>query len=150
MNVTSKSSASNIPLPVVNRCGDCTACCTVTAIAELDKDAYQDCPHLIDQGCGQYEQRPQVCQRFECMYRSDGWGNRPGGELMRPDRCGLMVLGFEGPEGEHAIRVCEVFDGALEGEVSKQLIPALLQQGYGVEIHQRGRPSYFLKQRGKS
>ena len=109
-------------LPVVNRCGECTACCSVTAIAELDKDAYQDCPHLIETGCGQYSERPHVCRKFQCMFLSDGWGNRSGGEMLRPDRCGLLVYGCSGSGGEPAIRIAEVFPGAMAGEVATQLL----------------------------
>ncbi len=134
------------PLPVVNRCGDCTACCTVIAIAELQKDAYQDCPHLTQRGCGQYSQRPQVCRRFECMYLSDGWGDRPGGEVMRPDRCGLLVYGFQSEQGEPAIRISEVFPGALQQEVGKQLVPSLLEKGYVIAIHRQGQPPYLIRQ----
>ncbi len=114
------------------------------AIDELGKSQYENCVHLAEYGCGQYEARPDVCRRFECMYLSDGWGKRPGGEVMRPDSCGLLVHGIRDQNGQPAIRVAEVKQHAMEGEIAQALLAGLLEEGYLVEIHRRDSEPYRL------
>ena len=42
-------------------CGECTACCTIMAIAELNKANYQPCPHNCG-CCAIYANRPRNCR----------------------------------------------------------------------------------------
>ncbi len=137
--------ADRSSLPVVNRCGECTACCSVLAIEELDKPEYEDCKHLSSAGCEIYESRPPVCQRFECMYLSDRWDQRDGGEIMRPDRCGLLIYGYRDQDGKEAIRVSEVFDGASQNEIAQQLIPSLVDEGYVVALHRKNSAPHLFR-----
>jgi len=68
-------------------CGTCTACCTVLAVAELQKPARWACDHVDCASCGIYEQRPQACRDFNCAWLR---GAIAGDESLRPDRLGLM------------------------------------------------------------
>ena len=53
----------------MNHCGTCTACCRVFAIPALAKPAGKWCDHCtVGVGCQIYEQRPQPCVEFECLY----------------------------------------------------------------------------------
>ena len=45
-----------------------SACCTVLAIAELQKPARWACSHLACDHCGIYDQRPQSCRDFNCAW----------------------------------------------------------------------------------
>lgn len=67
-------------------CGTCTTCCTILPIPELDKPAGVPCKHLTAQGCGIYDDRPQLCKDFLCGYRRVDMAPR-----MRPDRAGFMM-----------------------------------------------------------
>jgi hypothetical protein len=49
-------------------CGDCTLCCKVMAIEELQKPAGSWCRHCRPgQGCVVYENRPAECRSFSCL-----------------------------------------------------------------------------------
>ena len=73
------------------QCGECTACCTYLKIdtPELQKHGGVDCEHLEPRrGCRIYEQRPQVCRDFLCLWRQtpavpDDW---------RPDLSGVLLV----------------------------------------------------------
>lgn len=50
-------------------CGECTMCCKLLAVEELDKPAGSWCKLVqIGKGCGDYENRPASCRAFECMW----------------------------------------------------------------------------------
>ena len=67
-------------------CGDCTACCTLYAIPDLDKPQHVTCRHLRGNRCGIYENRPRMCREFFCGWRQ---GVVTGVER-RPDRWGIV------------------------------------------------------------
>lgn len=67
-------------------CGDCTACCTIMAVVELDKPRLVRCQHVCEKGCAIYEQRPPTCAAYACAWRLG-----LGVESMRPDRSGFML-----------------------------------------------------------
>ena len=53
-------------------CGDCTLCCKLMGVAELDKPQNVWCRHLVmGKGCGIYETRPEACRGFYCRWMED-------------------------------------------------------------------------------
>lgn len=89
-------------------CGNCTYCCKVVAVTELDKPPGRWCPHCdIGKGCTIYADRPAGCQAFECFWLQSG-NFAPGQELyvmpdeMRPDRIKVV---FGGTQGGHMAMV---------------------------------------------
>ena len=51
------------------QCGDCTLCCKVMAIEELEKPASSWCLHCKPgRGCLIYPNRPPECQNFKCLW----------------------------------------------------------------------------------
>lgn len=78
-------------------CGNCTLCCKVLAVPELEKPADVPCKH-IGKGCSIYEDRPQSCRDVECLWLLTR--NRVMNVTMpastRPDRCGVVVTAHEG------------------------------------------------------
>ena len=73
-------------LPVVNRhCGECTACCTILGVPELEKPRYTACEHDTGKSCGIYEKRPGSCRSFKCVWLQ---GLVPIEE--RPDKTGII------------------------------------------------------------
>ncbi len=97
-------------MPNTRQCGECTVCCRVLPVIELNKPRYIPCEHLSCAGCGIYRdpKKPAICREFLCEWLV---GNVP--EQHRPDRLGVM-LWFGGSEGRtKVLRVSEVRAGAL-------------------------------------
>lgn len=72
-------------------CGPCTACCRVPAIEVLAKPAGVLCRHSTGTACGIYQDRPEVCVRWYCLWRKIG--ALPN--ALRPDRSGV-IFAIEG------------------------------------------------------
>lgn len=89
-----------IKLGMINRCGQCTACCNIFNITELKKPSGVDCIHLDKKGncCSIYKSRPSVCVKFKCLWL-DQWKGMEivannmgvGKEKLRPDELGLVL-----------------------------------------------------------
>jgi hypothetical protein len=76
--------------PANKSCGPCQACCVAPKIdtPELRKKAGTPCLHLVQKGCGIYDNRPPVCRSFLC-----GWRLMPGMDMSwRPDLSGVMLI----------------------------------------------------------
>jgi Fe-S-cluster containining protein len=81
----------------MNHCGSCTMCCKVLGVkgevrgVPLKKPRAGWCEHCdIGKGCKVYEDRPEVCSTFECMWLS---ARKQGIEVpdeLRPDRGGVV------------------------------------------------------------
>jgi hypothetical protein len=73
---------------MTKQCGECTACCELIGVSEIDKPAGTGCRHCIVGGCGIYRHRPGSCRKFAC-----GWLMAPSmPDELRPDRCGFVTL----------------------------------------------------------
>lgn len=75
------------------KCGACTLCCTALAVPELDKPNGVPCKHLTPTGCGIYDDRPDSCRAFECMYLQG-----EGDLTTRPDKVGAVQITEDGGE----------------------------------------------------
>jgi hypothetical protein len=73
-------------------------CCKVLRIEELEKPAGTWCRHVVmGKGCGIYENRPGVCQTFNCQWLLDPslgaeWKPEKAKFVMYPDRNNTEVL----------------------------------------------------------
>lgn len=71
----------------MRQCGDCTLCCKILGVAELNKKAREYCPHCeINQGCKIYQTRPKECSDFQCLWLL---GEIP--EDLKPNKTGVML-----------------------------------------------------------
>jgi hypothetical protein len=121
-------------------CGNCTACCTIPSIAELDKPVRTDCKFLLqpptahsedlksgllilnqfegrEKGCAIYENRPQTCRNFQCLWLTGDWGR----EEDRPDRLGIMPVYTQ----QDIIFFWEVWEGAADTWYFKKILNRL-------------------------
>lgn len=83
-------------------CGECNLCCQILEIDELAKPAgllCKDC--LLGNGCAIYDDRPQVCRDFECLWK----GDRAMAAPLRPDRVGTILM--EDPDSDEYRAVCD-------------------------------------------
>lgn len=71
----------------MNRCGECTLCCRLTAVPELQKPVGVWCQHcIVGSGCKIYNMKPPSCSNFECFW----YTNRLSIDL-RPDKCKVVI-----------------------------------------------------------
>ena len=76
-------------------CGDCTLCCKLLSITELEKPIGKWCPHCeIGKGCKIYDCRPQSCREFTCLWLDqEEWKPEDRWPVeARPDRCGVVLF----------------------------------------------------------
>ena len=53
-------------------CGGCTECCRgPLPVPELDISQGNPCRHLCETGCGDYENRLEVCRIFSCVWKTN-------------------------------------------------------------------------------
>lgn len=72
------------------RCGDCTLCCKLVPVQELDKPSNTRCVHQSRRGCAVYKRLSAVspsCALWSCQWLS----NPDAHELRRPDRSHYVI-----------------------------------------------------------
>lgn len=91
-------------------CGSCTMCCKLLSIEEIKKPAGVWCGTCDPKsGCKDYENRPQSCKDFECLWLhsqkphiSEKLRFPPE---MRPDKCKVIL--HKKPSGEMVVHVSQ-------------------------------------------
>lgn len=118
----------------MNICGECTACCTLSVVKELNKKAWETCGHcILKKGCGIYGKHPQECRDFECAYLQGG-----NTVELRPDKCGIMFFKINE----------KIFSGVLVPDVpvtdmAKGQIESFNKQGYSVVLIKKGETPHI-------
>lgn len=113
-------------------CGDCTACCTIYRVPELQKKAWVRCEHQEQNGCGIYDRRPKMCRAFECYYLQDPknfFDPKTRKKVRfsreyRPDRLGI-VFSSQWLFKHRTIAAHELFPGASKRPRAHRLISIL-------------------------
>jgi hypothetical protein len=74
-------------MAVDRECGECTVCCYVGAVPELNKPPHRSCRYQ-GKGCSIYDQkhRPNICNVFQCA-----WLRGLGKEGDSPDKSQVMI-----------------------------------------------------------
>lgn len=78
-------------------CGSCTLCCTLMRVEmeprpEPPKVAGVACGHLCRRGYGVYDDRPQSCRDFECLWlSSQSRFDYSMPKYLRPDKTGVVL-----------------------------------------------------------
>ena len=75
----------------MKRCGQCSVCCKILAVKELDKKALEPCIYAKKASlpCQIYPSRPSSCQQFNCYWL---YGELPN--KARPDKSGVLLQKF--------------------------------------------------------
>ena len=120
----------------MRECGDCSLCCKLLGIEELNKPAGKWCDNVhLGKGCEIYENRPHSCRVFTC-----GWlSNETFGDHWRPTRCKMVVCMNRDASGD----VLQVYTdpsnpNGYEKEPFATEIQNLVTNGLGkyrVEVH---------------
>lgn len=109
-------------------CGECTVCCTLSVVKELDKKVGEQCVHCVDQGCMIHGKHPKVCKDFECAYYQGGNNIK-----LRPDQCGIMFW-----KKNERLFSGMVMPGLEITEMAKGQIESFKKQGYSVMLLKLG------------
>lgn len=117
---------------MTNHCQECTACCFVYTIPELQKPAGKWCDKChIGHGCKIYEARPKVCERFECLWLlSQKYGESAAkmAPELRPDRCHVVI----GPATDPTVYTFNMLPGyydAWRKPGVQKIIKRMIQRG---------------------
>ncbi len=96
LNIVPQKARTPVPAPVetpakrarLKECGDCTLCCTVYDIPDLEKKAGHACFNTKgDGGCSVWGLHPQICQDFKCLWlKHDDMSG-----IWRPDHAGFVL-----------------------------------------------------------
>jgi len=118
-------------------CYGCSMCCTMLSVKELDKPAGVPCKHLNGHRCGIYDERPESCRKYKCVYlQSKTYGRRKFTSSMRPSKCHVIFEPTRGATGGLLIKVDPKHRNAyLKGAVARFIvgnpqIPMLVRTEY--------------------
>jgi hypothetical protein len=105
-------------------CGECTLCCNMLSIKELEKPVNTDCIYC-DHGCEIHGNHPKECSEFNCMYVQV----TDIGIELRPDKCKVI---FEKMTDDLIIGTLDArHEITIE---AKAQIRAFLDEGYTVKL----------------
>lgn len=111
-------------------CGECTLCCKLLGVAELDKPPSRWCHHCTPgKGCNIYADRPPNCVDFEC-----GWFANDGSPEHRPDRLHMIVTGESQQVGAYVVHVDPGFPDAPLRPAGKAFLEQLATRGRHANI----------------
>ena len=105
-------------------CGDCSLCCKLMNVPELNKPRNVWCQHVaVGKGCNIHETRPEVCRGFFCRWTEDvGLGPE-----WKPNKC-KFVLAHHG-EDSLTVYVDPGAPGAWRKEPYLSRLTAMARQG---------------------
>jgi hypothetical protein len=126
------------------RCRDCSACCTTHAVPEIQKPEHTRCSKLRAgwKPCIVYDERPEACRVFECLWLQVGKPEIPRGPLRdedRPDRLGAVFDYDDHPKYGPTIKVFPLAEGALERPRVRELAAWFAQSALVIGMSQGHR-----------
>jgi len=117
-----------------NKCGECTVCCTLCDVSELNKKPGEHCIKCDGSGCLDYNNRPQVCRDFECASYQGGDNIK-----LRPDKCGIMFF-----KTNERIFCGVKVPGKRMTDLARGQIKSFNQQGYSVVMLAIGETPHVM------
>lgn len=128
---------------MTNLCGSCTLCCKLTAVPELDKPANKWCEHCDPKiGCQIYDERPESCKNFRCIWLSGGLP-----EELRPDKSRVIFERL--PSGKtYLVLVNPGFEDAWKAPTVLDIINSFIDAGRAIVVNTK--PTTYLMPEGKS
>jgi hypothetical protein len=139
-----KKEAQRKRLPMaqqVRPCDECTECCSVFGVEEIDKEPWVPCDHLSSAGgCSIYETRPTHCRGFYCL-----WQTGMGGAGDRPDKLGVIFAPTNGRTDftkQVEVQAYEIEPGAFDKPQVVMLSQRFVDRGKLVIGHTFGGKTY--------
>jgi hypothetical protein len=125
-------------------CKGCFVCCSAIPITDpkIGKGWNEPCKHLDSDGCGIYDERPEGCRVFSCLWKM---GQTPLDR--RPEESGIMLIPGTGVEDfQSPVFIAhEIWEGAATEEDNAEWLGALKKFAVVVVA-----PTYDEKARKKS
>lgn|SRR4030043_215092 len=112
----------------MRECGDCCLCCNVIGL-DSGKPAFAWCQYCRPEklkACGIYENRPEECRKFNCLWRLEAIS-----EFAFPKTVGFVVIAGE----NNRVRIIEKNPGASIRYPS--MYQAIMASGFIPEIIDR-------------
>jgi uncharacterized protein len=122
------------------QCGGCTACCTTMGVGEIQKPAFQKCKHACAQGCAIYEDRPESCATWACLWRR----GLVMPEELRPDKLGIVFdlsIDDNNVFGQTCIHAMEFRPGAMNEPAAMEVLETI---GRRLPVVVRTEGSYVI------
>ncbi|MGI9570000.1 MAG: hypothetical protein ACR2PH_09760 [Desulfobulbia bacterium] len=96
------------------KCGECSICCYIGYIPELEKPTHQWCKNVKTKSCGSCaihdsKDLPKTCNDYKCL-----WLRGYGGDGDRPDDAGVL-FSDNVIEEQRYFTAIETKEGALDG-----------------------------------
>ena len=83
---------------MARECGDCTMCCKLIGVKEIDKKPNSWCEHCeVGKGCSIYADAPPSCHDFRCLWLD----NEEMTDNLRPDKTKVVLGGTT--DGNHVV-----------------------------------------------
>jgi len=120
------------------KCVECTVCCTLSVVSELNKKAWEQCFNCVNDGCKIYGNHPQVCKDFECAYLQGGKDIE-----LRPDKCGVMFW-----KKSERIFCGASMPGIPITDLALKQIASFKNQGYSVVLLKMGEKPHIELAKG--
>ena len=135
-----------------NKCGICTACCKTMRVEELNKPPSVWCSHCVKgTGCSIYQDRPQACRDFRCVWLASQDRADPGERLpieLRPNHS-KVVLNLT-PGGEELVVLCDAgYPAAWREPKVFAIIETFAKAGKRVHLRTGGRMALIDLWRGQ-
>lgn len=116
-------------------CGECTACCEVMIVPELQKPANNKCVYA-NNGCSMYEHRPPTCRDWNCLWVQGRFGNKE-----RPDKTKfvswIMPSSQSAQWGHPVVAIREIKEGSSVVPAGDRAIKKLTGSGASVIVIKR-------------
>lgn len=122
----------------IQDCGECNLCCKLLETHDVPSPIGEYCKLCTDQGCSIYEERPNECREYQCM-----WTQMPKQYArieMRPDQCGII---FD-KQSDNVITARLEEDRKISQLVMGQ-IQSFMREGYSILVF-RGKENKLFKQ----
>ena len=127
-------------------CGECTLCCELLYIKELNKPSNTLCT-FCDKGCTIHNDKPKECQTFKCAY----YQMKKVSIKLRPDNCGVIFEKLEDDLMLGTMNSKHKDFSFVQGQVSfflKEKINVVLsKQGIPIVYHLDGIPPETILKR---
>lgn len=113
-------------------CGDCQACCYAPRLDEMKKPSFTRCRNQGEGECTDYDNRPDLCRKFECLWLQGHWE-----ENDRPDKSGMMLTCRDHEKYGPWVSLHVVSDEALQSKSNKEILIDLVKKTVVIEMQPR-------------
>ena len=118
----------------MHNCDGGTVCCKFMAVDEIEKPGHKWCQHCdIGIGCRIYEDRPESCRVYECLWLKTQKLDNPIPLEIRPDKY-RVVIGTANDGEDLILYVSQDQPDAWKREHFKQFVSNMQKKGVSFSV----------------